>query len=137
MGFSQVCKNLGLYYLFSIIVVPFVFLFCGQSNFLGGQWADLTYCVENNLLQAGKYSLQFTCYLPPCYVMCFIFQYVHRNLCAKNIMITFNNKAKVGDFGQATDLPRIQESVHFTEPRNVSHRILNRGLKLAIRFMNH
>ena len=47
-------------------------------------------------------------------------QYVHMNLCAKNVFITFNNKAKIGDFGMATELPDSSGYVRYTEHRNVS-----------------
>ncbi|XP_072027707.1 fibroblast growth factor receptor 4-like isoform X2 [Amphiura filiformis] len=45
-------------------------------------------------------------------------KYVHRNLCAKNVLITFNNKAKIGDFGAATDVPIYQDYAIFRAPRN-------------------
>lgn len=43
------------------------------------------------------------------------------NLCAKNVFITFNNKAKIGDFGMAKELPESSGYVRYTEHRNVSN----------------
>ncbi|XP_033636745.1 uncharacterized protein LOC117297706 [Asterias rubens] len=47
-----------------------------------------------------------------------LLKYVHMNLCAKNVFITFNNKAKIGDFGMAKELPESSGYVRYTEHRN-------------------
>ncbi|XP_022109923.1 uncharacterized protein LOC110989674 isoform X2 [Acanthaster planci] len=47
-----------------------------------------------------------------------LLKYVHHNLCAKNVLITFNNKAKIADFGMAKGLPETSCFVPYTEHRN-------------------
>ncbi|XP_071484482.1 fibroblast growth factor receptor 3-like [Diadema antillarum] len=49
-------------------------------------------------------------------------RYIYMNLCAKNVLITFNNKAKLCDFSMATEVHKPHVVIPFQEPRN-------RGLK--------
>ncbi|XP_030852242.1 fibroblast growth factor receptor 3 isoform X1 [Strongylocentrotus purpuratus] len=46
-------------------------------------------------------------------------RYVYMNLCAKNVLITFNNKAKLCDFSMATEVQKpLNIPIPFIEPRN-------------------
>nr|XP_054764454.1 fibroblast growth factor receptor 3-like [Lytechinus pictus] len=45
-------------------------------------------------------------------------RYVYMNLCAKNVLITFHNKAKLCDFSMATEVQKPLIPIPFLEPRN-------------------
>ncbi|XP_071842553.1 uncharacterized protein [Apostichopus japonicus] len=47
------------------------------------------------------------------------YKFVHQALCARNVVITFNNRAKLCDFASSTVVKHFDEFIPFLEPRKV------------------
>lgn len=47
------------------------------------------------------------------------YKFVHQRLCARNVLITFNNRAKLCDFAASTVVKHFNEYIPFLEPRKI------------------